>query len=282
MARGLDVAIAAPVGSLDSYVRRVFGAPVLTEEEERSLAERYRRHDDLDAALKLVVSHLRYVVKVARRYQGYGLPQEDLIQEGNVGLMKAVKRFDPSRGVRLVQYALLWIKAAIHDYILRNWRILRVATSNAKKKLFYHLRRAKQRIDWLKADEAEEIGAALGVSATDVLEMEKRLYARDVEVDVGAGANDDEECPQPAMLPDSRFDPARIVADEEWRAHATARLSEALRELDERSRDIVIRRCLGDTKATLKELGAEYGLSAERIRQIERAACEKLRQAVAV
>src|SRR5690606_14765189 len=165
-----DLPLAAPVGDIETYTRLVFGAPVLDAEEERRLAERYRAHGDLDAAFTLVVSHLRYVVKVARRYQGYGLPQEDLIQEGNIGLMKAVRRFDPSRGVRLVQYALLWIRAAIHDYILRNWRILRVATSNAKKKLFYHLRSAKKRVEWLNASEAEEIAAALDVPAAEVLE----------------------------------------------------------------------------------------------------------------
>ncbi|MBN1239096.1 MAG: RNA polymerase sigma factor RpoH [Gammaproteobacteria bacterium] len=278
MSRGYDLAVSAPVGNLEAYTRLVFGAPVLTAEDERELAERYRAHGDVDAAFKLVVSHLRYVVKVARRYHGYGLPLEDLIQEGNIGLMKAVKRFDPSRGVRLVQYAMLWIKAAIHDYILRNWRILRVATSNAKKKLFYHLRRAKKSIEWLNAAEADEIAAELDVPPAEVLEMEKRLYVRDVAVDAGAG--DDEDCAQAALLPDSRFDPARIVADEEWRRHATSRLNEALTSLDARSRDILARRCLGETKTTLQQLAEEYGLSAERVRQIEQAAVRKLRAAV--
>lgn len=277
---GFELTEAAPLGSLDSYTRLVFSAPVLSADEERALAERFREHNDVDAAFRLVVSHLRYVVKVARRYQGYGLPQEDLIQEGNVGLMKAVKRFDPSRGVRLVQYAMLWIKASIHDYILRNWRILRVATSNTKKKLFYHLRRAKKRIEWLNTAEADEIAAALDVPAADVLEMEKRLYARDLTVDVGAGDDETDEMPQAALLPDSRFDPALVVADEEWRTYAVRSLKHALNALDARSRDIVTRRCLGERKVTLQQLAREYGLSAERVRQIEQAAIRKLRAAV--
>lgn len=277
MSNGHALAVPGPIGSLEAYARQVEQYPRLSADEERELAERYRQRNDLNAAFTLVLSHLRLSLTVARQYRGYGLPLEDLVQEGNVGLMKAVKRFDPSRGVRLFKYALLWIRAEIHDYILRNWRIVRVATTQAKKKLFYKLRSAKKQLHWISADEAGEIAAELDVEPEDVLEMDERLYGKDQPFDEPTDDGSDAPAAS-ASLGDLRFAPDRLVEAEEWTAWATRRLSEAFKTLDLRSRDIVVRRWLNEDRATLQQLADEYGLSAERIRQIERAAIEKLRQ----
>src|SRR5215469_10028177 len=253
VARMGDQALAGPLGSLDAYLERVGRIPVLSREEERELAERFRSGDDLDAARALVLSHLRFVVHIARGYSGYGLPVGDLIQEGNVGLMKAVKRFDPSLNVRLVSFAVHWIRAEIHEYVLRNWRLVKIATTKAQRKLFFNLRRLKKNLAWLSPEETRAVAHDLGVTEAEVTEMEKRLAARDLS-----------------------FDPAP-EADDESADDSSDRLRGALSRLDPRSRDIVQRRWMTDDKATLHELAGKYGVSAERIRQIESSALGKLR-----
>src|SRR6202034_463382 len=264
-----DLALAGPLGSLDAYIDRVSRIPVLSREEEHDLAIRYRSEDDLDAARKLVLSHLRFVVHIARGYTGYGLPMGDLIQEGNVGLMKAVKRFDPSVNVRLVSFAVHWVRAEIHEYVLRNWRLVKVATTKAQRKLFFNLRRMKPNLAWLSAEETRAVAEDLGVTPAEVTEMERRLSARDLSFDVGP-ENDDEESYGPAAyLPAADADPAEQVEAEEWSSSSNEQLSAAMNRLDDRSRTIVQRRWMSDDKATLHELAAEYGVSAERIRQIE-------------
>ncbi len=278
MGKALELSLAVPSGgSLEAYVQAVHTVPLLTEDEERSLAERYRDHEDLDAARRLVLSHLRFVVRVARGYSGYGLHQADLIQEGNVGLMKAVKRFDPSLGVRLVSFAVHWVRAEIHEYILRNWRIVKVATTKAQRKLFFNLRSAKKRLGWMNRQEVDAVAADLGVPARTVLEMEQRLHARDASFDLPADASDDEPAAPSGWLQDRRFDPAERAEAEEWEAHSSRSLHRALETLDDRSRSILARRWLAEEKATLQELADEYGVTAERIRQIEKNAMKKLR-----
>ena len=252
-----------------------FGA-LLELEEERELAARFREKEDLDAAWRLVTSHLRFVVKIARGYAGYGLSQGDLIQEGNVGLMKAVKRFDPEVGVRLVSFAVHWVRAEIHEYILKNWRVVKVATTKAQRKLFFNLRGAKKRLGWLNQAEAAEIAEDLGVTPTEVVEMERRLSARD-EAFESPVDNDDVTFAPVAFLEDSRFEPSATVEAQDWEAHAAERVRAGLETLDERSRDIVQRRWVEEPKSTLHELADEYGVSAERIRQIEATAMKKLR-----
>ena len=265
----------SPGADIDSYVQTISAFPILSPEEEKALAERFYRHGDLEAARRLVLCHLRFVVHLARTYQGYGLPQADLIQEGNVGLMKAVKRFNPEVGVRLVSFAVHWIKAEMHEYILRNWRIVKVATTKAQRKLFFNLRGAKKRLSWLNPAETKAVADDLGVSAAEVSRMESRLAAADVAFD-GVGGEDDANAPA-QYLRASNADPADAVAAEDWRSTAQARLGEALAKLDERSREIIAARWLRDDKATLTNLAERYGVSAERIRQLEKNALKKLR-----
>src|SRR5271163_1837247 len=270
--------LAGPVGSLDSYIDRVSQIPVLSKEDEIALAVRFRSEADLDAARQLVLSHLRFVVHIARGYLGYGLPMGDLVQEGNVGLMKAVKRFDPTVGVRLVSFAVHWIRAEIHEYVLRNWRLVRIATTKSQRKLFFNLRRLKKNLSWLSADETRAVAADLGVSASEVTEMEQRLSARDLSFDPAPLGQEEEDSFGPsAYLPAPDADPAETVEDEEWDSSSSRQLTQALGALDERSRQIVRRRWISEPKATLHELAAEYGVSAERIRQIEVAAFTRLR-----
>jgi RNA polymerase sigma-32 factor len=270
--------IAAPIGSLDAYIERVTSLPVLSREEEIKLAEQFRNDGDLEAARALVLSHLRFVVHVARGYMGYGLPVGDLIQEGNVGLMKAVKRFDPSMGVRLVSFAVHWIRAEIHEYVLRNWRLVRVATTKAQRKLFFNLRRMKKNLGWLSEDETRAVALDLGVEAREVREMEQRLAARDLSFDPAPIADDGEGVYSPAAyLPADGADPAMAVEQAEWEDAASDSLALALERLDERSRRIIETRWLAEDKLTLHDLAAEFGISAERVRQIEAQAIKKLR-----
>ena len=267
-----------PAADLQGYLRAVHAFPYLSADEERDLATRFRRDDDLDAAWRLVTSHLRYVAKVARAYRGYGLPQEDLIQEGNIGLMKAVKRFDPGVGVRLVSFAMHWIRAEIHEFVLRNWRIVKVATTKAQRKLFFNLRGAKQRSGALSRAEIDVIADDLAVRPEDVVEMERRLEARDAAFD-GVVDDDDHVAPA-AFIADPASDPSETVEAEQWSEVATGRLETALTGLDDRTRDIVTRRWLAEPKAKLRELAEEYGVSAERVRQIEARALRELKDAL--
>jgi RNA polymerase sigma-32 factor len=268
---------AGPVGSLDAYIDRVSQIPVLSKEDEVALAVRFRSEADLEAARQLVLSHLRFVVHIARGYLGYGLPMGDLVQEGNVGLMKAVKRFDPTVGVRLVSFAVHWIRAEIHEYVLRNWRLVKVATTKSQRKLFFNLRKMKKNLAWLSEAETAAVARDLGVDVADVREMEQRLSARDMSFDPTPDS-DEEETYSPAMyLPASNADPAIEVEDEEWEEDSTERLSIALEKLDERSRSILKRRWMTEDKATLHELADEYGISAERVRQVESNAINKLK-----
>ena len=277
VARNYELALAGPLGSLDAYLDRLGRIPVLSREEERELAERFRFRNDLSAARQLVVSHLRFVVHIARGYSGYGLPVGDLIQEGNVGLMKAVKRFDPALNVRLVSFAVHWIRAEIHEYVLRNWRLVKIATTKAQRKLFFNLRRLKKNLAWLSAEETAAVARDLGVSPSEVTEMEKRLAARDMSFDPVPEAEDEETYSPAAYLPAPDSDPAEQVENAEWEDDSADRLRGALGQLDDRSRDILQRRWMTDDKATLHELADKYGVSAERIRQIESNALGKLR-----
>ena len=268
----------APGANLNAYVQAVGGIAVLSQEDERSLAEDFFYNNNLDAARQLVMSHLRFVVHIARSYSGYGLSEADLIQEGNVGLMKAVRRFDPGRGVRLVSFAVHWIKAEIHEFILRNWRIVKIATTKAQRKLFFNLRGQKKQLGWLSQAEAEAIAADLNVDVKDVQNMEGRLAAFDTTFEAPAENDSDDGWQAPVnYLEDRRQDPATLVEHEDWQDSSERKLHEALAELDERSQSIVARRWLADEKATLHELAAEYGVSAERIRQLEQNAMKKLR-----
>jgi RNA polymerase sigma-32 factor len=278
VARIGDQALAGPLGSLDAYLERVSRIPVLSREEERALAERFRSQGDLEAARHLVLSHLRFVVHIARGYSGYGLPVGDLIQEGNVGLMKAVKRFDPTLNVRLVSFAVHWIRAEIHEYVLRNWRLVKIATTKAQRKLFFNLRRLKKNLTWLSAEETAAVARDLGVAPSEVTEMEQRLAARDLSFDPAPEADDEESFSPAAYLPSPDSDPAASVEDAESADDSSTRLRSALGRLDARSRDIVERRWMSeDNKATLHQLAKKYGVSAERIRQIESSALGKLR-----
>jgi len=272
-----DLALAGPIGSFDAYVDRVSRVPVLGRDEEQQLARRLRDNGDLDAARTLVLSHLRFVVHLARGYAGYGLPVSDLVQEGNIGLMKAVKRYDPSVGVRLVTFAVHWIRAEIHEYVLRNWRLVKVATTKAQRKLFFNLRRMKRNLGWLSADETSAVATDLGVSPAEVTEMEQRLSAHDLSYDPVPQGDEDEPYGPASYLSASDADPAQLAEDEEWESGSSNRLTAAVQELDARSRDILQRRWMTDQKATLHELAAEYGISAERVRQIEAAAITRLR-----
>jgi len=268
----------APGANLAAYVQAVSGIAVLSAEREQELAERLYYDECVDSARELVLAHLRFVVHIARSYSGYGLAEADLIQEGNVGLMKAVKRFDPNKGVRLVSFAVHWIKAEMHEYILRNWRIVKVATTKAQRKLFFNLRSQKKALGWLSAEETRAIAADLGVDEAEVTRMEGRLASRDVAFDAPADSDEEESWHAPQhFLSDGQMDPSQLAEAEDFAESSAAQLQVALIDLDERSRDILERRWLVDDKATLHELAAEYGVSAERIRQLEANALKKLR-----
>lgn len=266
-------------GSLESYIQSVTSIPVLKIDEERELSRRLHDENDLDCARQLVVSHLRFVVHIARGYMGYGLPLGDLIQEGNVGLMKAVKRFDPKFEVRLVSFAVHWIRAEIHEFVLRNWRIVKVATTKAQRKLFFNLRSAKKRLGWFNQAEVDAVANDLGVSPQVVMEMESRLSNRDLSFDPAPSSSNDDEMPSSPSdyLVDRSADPALLVETEDEESDHHKRLANALSELDDRSRDILASRWLSEKKATLHELAAKHSVSAERIRQIEAAAMKKMR-----
>jgi len=283
MTKEMQTLAIAPLGNLESYVRAANTWPMLSAEEEKALAERLHYQGDLDAAKTLILSHLRFVVHIARNYSGYGLPQADLIQEGNIGLMKAVRRFNPEVGVRLVSFAVHWIKAEIHEYVLRNWRIVKVATTKAQRKLFFNLRKTKQRLGWFNQDEVEMVARELGVSSKDVREMESRMAAQDMTFDMSA---DEESGEGKSMAPvlylqDKTSDFADGIEEDNWDAHAADKLSYAMEGLDERSQHIIRARWLDeDNKTTLQELADQYGVSAERIRQLEKNAMKKLRMAI--
>jgi RNA polymerase sigma-32 factor len=274
--------LAGPVGSLDAYIQAVGSVPVLSKEDEQALAIRFREENDLDAARELVLAHLRFVVHIAKGYTGYGLPLSDLIQEGNVGLMKAVKRFDPGYDVRLVSFAVHWIRAEIHEFVLRNWRIVKVATTKAQRKLFFNLRKAKKNLAWLTFDETQAVAEDLGVSPEEVTEMEKRLHARDAIFDPSPDADDERAFSPAAYLPSPNADPAKLIETADFNDDASERMAAAVRTLDDRSRHIIESRWLSENKLTLHELADEYGISAERVRQVEANAIKKLRSAMAL
>lgn len=268
----------SPGKDIESYLSSVHSIPILTKEEEQELALKLYEEDDLDAARQLVIHHLRFVVHIARSYQGYGLPLGDIIQEGNVGLMKAVDKYDPHRGVKLVSFAVHWIKAEIHEYILKNWRLVKIATTKAQRKLFFNLRSKKKSLDWLSKEEAEKIASDLNVEVKDVLHMENRLSSNDSSFDSPVPSGDDEEIMSPSQyLEDKRYDPEILVASEQVEQVNKEELLAALKTLDNRSKDILNRRYLSDEKATLHDLADEYKVSAERIRQIENSALKKLK-----
>ena len=266
-----------PTGSIEAYTNAAYQVPVLSADEERDLAERLRDQDDMEAARRLVMSHLRFVIRIARGYQGYGLPLADLIQEGSVGLTKAVRRFEPDLGVRLVSFAVHWIRAEIHEYVLRNWRIVKVATTKSQRKLFFNLRSRKKRLGWFSSAEVEAVARELGVKPETVLQMESRLANQDLAFDGSDSDDDDAPSAPSAFLPDSRMEPAALVEREDTETSQRARLNAALTRLDERSRMILTSRWLSENKKTLRELAQEFGVSAERIRQIETKALRKLR-----
>jgi len=277
-----DLVLAGPVGSLDAYIQAVGGISVLSKEDEQSLANRFRDEEDLEAARELVMAHLRFVVHIAKGYTGYGLPLNDLIQEGNVGLMKAVKRFDPTYDVRLVSFAVHWIRAEIHEFVLKNWRIVKVATTKAQRKLFFNLRKKKKSLAWLSAAETAAVAEDLGVSEKEVTEMEKRLHSRDAIFDPTPDADDERNFTPAAYLPAPDSDPAKLVETADFNNDASTRMHAALNILDDRARHIIEARWMTDDKMTLHELADVYGISAERIRQLEANAIKKLRNAMAV
>ena len=269
--------------SMDGYLQAVSTIPMLKVEQEQELAKRLQEEGDLSAAKQLIMSHLRFVAHIAKSYSGYGLPQADLIQEGNIGLMKAVKRFDPTVGVRLVSFAVHWIKAEIHEFVLKNWRIVKVATTKAQRKLFFNLRKNKKRLGWFNQAEVSTVASELGVSEKEVREMESRMSGQDMGFDLTGDDNDD--------APTSTYSPVQYLADgaadladdveqEQWKEQAHTRLFSALKTLDERSQDIVSARWLSDDKATLQELAQKYSVSAERVRQLEKTAMKKLQSAM--
>ncbi len=270
-----------PIGSLEAYIERVNHIPLLNREEELELANRYYHHGDLTAARQLVLTQLRFVVRIARSYTSYGLALADLIQEGNIGLMKALKRFDPQVGVRLITFAVHWIKAEIQEFILRNWRIVKVATTKAQRKLFFNLRKLKQKLAWFSQEEVHSVAKDLGVNPETVREMEMRLTAHDASLDTTIN-NDDEHPAAPIFyLADHRYDPAQQLENSEHNAHNQNKLQQALTNLDQRSQHIVTQRWLAEPKATLQELADYYQVSAERIRQLEQNAMKKLRSVIA-
>lgn len=280
-----EIALALPtnlsVGSFDSYLNAIGRMPTLTPEHERELALRYRDEGDLEAARELVMSNLRFVVHVARGYSGYGLSLPDIIQEGNIGLMKAVNRFDPDVGVRLVSFAVHWIRAEIHEYVIKNWRIVKIATTKAQRKLFFNLRKSKKNLNWLSEHEATAVAEGLGVDIKVVYEMEKRMDGRDMAFDLPHNDNSEDNISAPvSYLKEHNADPAAILEKQEWSEYEQGKLSQAMASLDERSLDILNSRWLADDKATLHELAERYSISAERIRQLEKNAMKKLKAAV--
>ncbi len=266
-------------GNLESYIRQINSIPVLSAEEERELAVRLQEQNDLAAAQKLIMSNLRFVVKIARGYSGYGLPLADLIQEGNIGLMKAVKRFSASHEVRLISYAVHWIKSEIHEFVLRNWRIVKIATTKPQRKLFFKLRSSKNRLGWFSNEEVQDVAETLGVKPETVLEMESRLSGSDITFDAPVNDNDDEPHFTPAAYLSDESDPSQQLEQDDSRAQELGLMTDSLNTLDERSQNIIRRRWLSDDKATLHELADEYQVSAERIRQIEKNALNKMRVA---
>jgi len=271
------IGVLAPGANLNAYVQAVSCFSILTVEQEQQLANDLYFNGNLDAARKLVMAHLRFVVHIARSYNGYGLPLGDLVQEGNVGLMKAVKRFNPEKGVRLVSFAVHWIKAEIHEFILRNWRIVKIATTKAQRKLFFNLRSAKKRLAWLSNDEAAAVAQDLDVDIKQVREMEGRLASYDAGFDAGEDEDDDAYVAPAHYLEDNRYDPAARLEESNWEESNVNGLESAMLKLDERSRAILQRRWLNDDKATLHDLAAEYGISAERVRQLEKNAMNKVK-----
>ena len=272
-----DLILAGPIGSLDSYIQAANSVPVLSADEEKSLARQFRDQEDLGAARQLVLSQLRFVVHIARGYLGYGLPLGDLIQEGNVGLMKAVKRFDPEMNVRLVSFAVHWIRAEIHEYVLRNWRLVKVATTKAQRKLFFNLRKAKKNLGWLSAEETEAVARDLGVSPKEVNEMEMRLAGQDMAFDPAPSASDEDAYAPAQYLPNPDPDPAELIEADDWESDSHRQLASALDALDPRSREILEARWLSEKKETLQSLADRFEVSAERIRQIEQQAMKKMR-----
>ena len=270
----------APTGNIESYIRMANQYPILTAAQEKELAERYYYDEDVEAAKQLILSHMRFVIHIARGYLGYGLPLADLIQEGNIGLMKAVKRFDPNVGVRLVSFAVHWVKAEIHEYVLKNWRIVKVATTKAQRKLFFNLRKNKNRLAWFNEEEIKRVAQDLGVSEDEVREMESRMTGQDLGFDLPSGEDDDDAYTPSMYLEDNSSNFADELADEEHTGEATAKLAYALSTLDERSQDIIKTRWLDENKLTLHDLAAKYNISAERVRQLENAALKKIKDAI--
>ena len=270
----------AVTGDLNAYISAVNNLPVLDFDEEQRLARELRDRNDLEAAQRLVMSQLRFVVHIARGYQGYGLPMADLVQEGNIGLMKAVKRFDPDVGVRLISFAVHWIRAEIHEYVIRNWRIVKVASTKAQRKLFFKLRSAKSRLGWFTRDEVERVAGDLGVEPDTVLEMESRLAGQDTPFDAPVDADEDEQFSPSSWLEQAESDPAMSAEKADTATHEHDQLQGALAELDDRSRDILRQRWLDENRSTLQELADHYGVSAERIRQLEANAMKKMRRAI--
>ncbi len=280
MSNTMIMPIALNAGSLESYFQSVNKIPMLSAEEERLLAVRYSEEGDLEAARQLVMSHLRFVVKVARGYSGYGLPQADLIQEGSIGLMKAVKRFDPTIGVRLVSFAVHWIRAEMHEYILRNWKIVKIATTKAQRKLFFKLRSSKKRLAWLNKEEVDSVAKDLGVKPQEVMEMEKRLSSYDTSFDAPESYDDAPSFSPAAYLEDKRQSPEEQLETTQLEGIQLEALSTAVEKLDERSQDIINKRWLSEKKQTLHQLADEYGVSAERIRQLEKSAFKKMAESI--
>lgn len=275
------LALRVPQGSIESYLQAVSKIDMLTADEERELAIRLQQDGDLESARKLIMSHLRFVVHIAKSYSGYGLPQADLVQEGNIGLMKAVKRFDPSVGVRLVSFAVHWIKAEIHEFVLRNWRIVKVATTKAQRKLFFNLRKSKKRLGWLTHEEVQTVAKELGVTTKDVLQMEARMGSQDQAFDLSADDDESGSFAPVQYLEDKSESVESIVVSNDFDKDASARLYSALKTLDERSQHIIQTRWLSDDKTTLQDLADKYQVSAERVRQIEKNAMKKLQSVMA-
>ncbi len=281
MSNALALPVDLSVGTFDAYVNAVSQMQRLSSDEERELAERFHQEGDLDAARQLVMANLRFVVHVARGYSGYGLPMPDIVQEGNIGLMKAVKRFDPGVGVRLVSFAVHWIRAEIHEYVIKNWRIVKIATTKSQRKLFFNLRKSKKNLGWLSKAEAEAVAEDLGVKLETVYEMEKRLDSRDLAFDMPGDESSEETFNAPALYLEKKdADPAKLLEHSDWKGHEQNLLNKAMSELDERSRDILASRWLQEKKSTLHELADRYNVSAERIRQLEKNAMKKLREGV--
>ena len=277
-----NLQFALPTGSIESYISSVNQVPILSLEEEQVLARRFREEEDIEAARRLVMSHLRFVVKIARGYNGYGLQQADLIQEGNVGLMKAVKRFDPDVGVRLVSFAVHWVRAEMHEFILKNWRIVKIATTKAQRKLFFNIRSSKKRLGWLNQQEINDVAETLGVKASEVVEMEKRMSNYDASFDGTASDDEEESVYAPAFYVENKSaGPEELIETAQLKEESQDSLHKALAILDDRSKDIIAKRWLAEKKATLHELAAVHSVSAERIRQIESSAMKKLREAIA-